>query len=104
MPPSRTPGVGRADQTQGRTGWSAQHAGKDAGEHRGDTGVIPCSRNVAEVGRLASGVSAARDIAAAIPGARLCYVPGVGHFPARAVWATYADELRALADQALALT
>ncbi|QHC23487.1 alpha/beta fold hydrolase [Streptomyces sp. GS7] len=45
-------------------------------------------------------VSAARDIAAAIPGARLCPVPGVGHFLARGVWATYADELRALADQA----
>ena len=45
-------------------------------------------------------VSAARDIAAAIAGARLCTVPGVGHFLARDVWVTYADELRALADQA----
>jgi pimeloyl-ACP methyl ester carboxylesterase len=45
-------------------------------------------------------MSAARDIAAAIPGARLRSVPGVGHFLARDVWATYADELRALADQA----
>jgi pimeloyl-ACP methyl ester carboxylesterase len=45
-------------------------------------------------------VSAARDVAAAVPGARLCLMPGVGHFPARDVWAGYADELRALADQA----
>ncbi|WP_030410418.1 alpha/beta fold hydrolase [Streptomyces sp. NRRL S-1448] len=45
-------------------------------------------------------VVAARDIAAAIPGARLRTVPGVGHFLARDVWATYAGELRALADRA----
>ena len=43
-------------------------------------------------------VAAARDIAAAIPGARLRTLPGAGHFLARDVWATYADELRALAD------
>ncbi|WP_310723432.1 alpha/beta hydrolase [Streptomyces sp. N2A] len=45
-------------------------------------------------------VAAARDIAAAIPGARLRTLSGVGHFLARDVWATYADELRALADRA----
>ncbi|WP_030797335.1 alpha/beta fold hydrolase, partial [Streptomyces sp. NRRL S-337] len=45
-------------------------------------------------------VAAARDIAAAIPGARLRTLPGVGHFLARDVWATYADELRALANRA----
>lgn len=45
-------------------------------------------------------VAAARDIAAAVPGARLRTLPGVGHFLARDVWATYADELRALADNA----
>lgn len=45
-------------------------------------------------------VSAAHDIAAVIPGARLLPVPGVGRFLARDAWATYADELRALADQA----
>ncbi|QHA02197.1 alpha/beta fold hydrolase [Streptomyces broussonetiae] len=45
-------------------------------------------------------VSSARDVAAAIPGARLHLVPGVGHFLTRDVWATYADELRALANQA----
>ncbi|MFF4284031.1 alpha/beta fold hydrolase [Streptomyces sp. NPDC001633] len=45
-------------------------------------------------------VAAARDIAAAIPGARLRTLPGVGHFLARGVWATYAGELRALADRA----
>ncbi|MGW2403126.1 alpha/beta fold hydrolase [Streptomyces sp. NPDC001739] len=45
-------------------------------------------------------VAAARDIAAAIPGARLRTLPGVGHFLARDVWATYAGELRALADRA----
>ncbi|BDM74342.1 alpha/beta hydrolase (plasmid) [Streptomyces nigrescens] len=45
-------------------------------------------------------VAAARDIAAAVPGARLRTLSGVGHFLARDVWATYADELRALADRA----
>ncbi|MER5728362.1 alpha/beta hydrolase [Streptomyces sp. NPDC002138] len=44
-------------------------------------------------------VSAARDIAAAVPGARLRALPGVGHFLGSDIWATYADELRALADQ-----
>jgi pimeloyl-ACP methyl ester carboxylesterase len=44
-------------------------------------------------------VSAARDIAAAVPEARLRTLPGVGHFLAGDVWATYADELRALADR-----
>ncbi|MFF2193036.1 alpha/beta fold hydrolase [Streptomyces sp. NPDC058157] len=44
--------------------------------------------------------SAARAIAAAVPGARLRLVPGLGHFLAREVWATYADELRTLADRA----
>ncbi|MER5490095.1 alpha/beta fold hydrolase [Streptomyces sp. NPDC002490] len=43
--------------------------------------------------------SAARDIAAAVPGARLRTLPGVGHFLTGDVWATYADELRALADR-----
>lgn len=44
--------------------------------------------------------TAAHDIAAAIPGARLLTLPGVGHFLAHDVWATYADELRALTDRA----
>ncbi|MCX4725708.1 alpha/beta fold hydrolase [Streptomyces sp. NBC_01306] len=44
-------------------------------------------------------VSAARDIAAAVPGARLRIVPGAGHFLAGDVWATYADELRTVADR-----
>jgi len=44
-------------------------------------------------------VSAARDIAAAVPDARLRTLPGVGHFLHGDVWATYADELRALADR-----
>ncbi|MCN9240388.1 alpha/beta hydrolase [Streptomyces sp. RY43-2] len=44
--------------------------------------------------------ASARDIAAAVPGARLHLVPGVGHFLTRDVWATYADELRALANRA----
>ncbi|UNO44295.1 alpha/beta hydrolase [Streptomyces sp. MST-110588] len=44
-------------------------------------------------------VTAAHDIAAAIPGASLHTLPGVGHFLARDVWTTYADELRALADR-----
>ncbi|MFE3875996.1 alpha/beta fold hydrolase [Kitasatospora sp. NPDC059146] len=46
-------------------------------------------------------VASARAIAAAVPGARLRLVPGVGHFLARDVWTTYADELRALADRAV---
>ncbi|MFB6436574.1 alpha/beta fold hydrolase [Streptomyces sp. NPDC056411] len=45
-------------------------------------------------------VTAARDITDAVPGARLRTLPGVGHFLARNVWATYADELRALAHRA----
>ncbi|MFI0712340.1 alpha/beta fold hydrolase [Streptomyces inhibens] len=45
-------------------------------------------------------VAAACDITAAVPGARLHTLPGVGHFLARDVWATYANELRALADRA----
>jgi pimeloyl-ACP methyl ester carboxylesterase len=43
-------------------------------------------------------VSAARDIAAAVPGARMRTLPGVGHFLIGDVWATHAGELRALAD------
>lgn len=45
-------------------------------------------------------LAAAHDIAAAVPGARLRTLPGAGHFLARDVWTTYADELRALADRA----
>ncbi|MFD8542467.1 alpha/beta fold hydrolase [Streptomyces sp. NPDC059649] len=44
--------------------------------------------------------TAAHHIAAAIPGARLLTLPGVGHFLAHDVWATYADALRTLADRA----
>lgn len=45
-------------------------------------------------------VTAARYIAAAVPGARLRTFPDVGHFVARPAWAAYADELRAHADRA----
>ena len=45
-------------------------------------------------------VTAAHDIAAAVPGSRLRTLPGVGHFLIGDVWATYADELRAFADGA----
>ncbi|SEK60050.1 alpha/beta fold hydrolase [Streptacidiphilus jiangxiensis] len=45
-------------------------------------------------------VAAARDIAAAIPGARLRIMPGVGHFLSRETWPLYAVEIRALADLA----
>jgi pimeloyl-ACP methyl ester carboxylesterase len=41
---------------------------------------------------------ASRDTAAAIPGARLVLLPGVGHALPRAVWPTIAQEIRALAD------
>ncbi len=43
-------------------------------------------------------VAAARDIAAAVPRARLRTLRGVGHFLASDVWTTYAEGLRALAD------
>jgi len=45
-------------------------------------------------------VSAARDIAAAVPGAQLVPLPGVGHFLARDSWPRYVTEVRALADRA----
>lgn len=44
--------------------------------------------------------TAGRDIAAAIPGARLRILPGLGHFLVRDVWTTYANEMRAIADRA----
>lgn len=44
-------------------------------------------------------VSAARDTAAAIPGARLVTFPGLGHFLHREVWPAYATQVRALADR-----
>ena len=43
---------------------------------------------------------AARDIAAAIPGARLRIMPGVGHFLSRGAWPVYAATLREFADHA----
>ncbi|WNM29608.1 alpha/beta hydrolase [Streptomyces sp. Li-HN-5-11] len=45
-------------------------------------------------------VVAAHHIAAAVPGARLRTLPGVGHFLPHDVWSAYADELRAISDQA----
>ncbi|WP_042390714.1 alpha/beta fold hydrolase [Streptacidiphilus melanogenes] len=45
-------------------------------------------------------VAAARDIAAAVPGAQLRIIPGVGHFLSRETWPVYAAEVRALADRA----
>lgn len=45
-------------------------------------------------------VRAARDVANAIPDARLRIVPGAGHFLARTSWPTYADEIRAVSEQA----
>jgi len=44
--------------------------------------------------------AASRDTAAAIEGARLVILPGVGHELPRAVWPQVAGELRALADRA----
>jgi pimeloyl-ACP methyl ester carboxylesterase len=46
--------------------------------------------------------SAARDLAAAIPGARLVIVPGVGHDIPPAMWGHYADEIQATAARARA--
>jgi len=43
---------------------------------------------------------ASRDAAAAIPGARLVVLPGVGHALPRAIWPAVAGEVRALADGA----
>lgn len=45
-------------------------------------------------------ISAARDLAAAIPGARLVITPGVGHDIPGPMWPVYADEIRANADRA----
>jgi pimeloyl-ACP methyl ester carboxylesterase len=47
--------------------------------------------------------SAARRTAAAIEGARLVILPGVGHDLPAAVWPRVADEVRALSDRASAL-
>jgi pimeloyl-ACP methyl ester carboxylesterase len=44
-------------------------------------------------------VRAARDVAAAIPGARLRTFPGVGHFIARESWPGYVTAVRQLADR-----
>jgi pimeloyl-ACP methyl ester carboxylesterase len=44
--------------------------------------------------------AAGRDTAAAIDGARLVILPGVGHDMPAAVWPRVADEVRALADRA----
>jgi pimeloyl-ACP methyl ester carboxylesterase len=41
---------------------------------------------------------ASRDTAAAIPGARLMILPGVGHALPRPIWPTIAQQMRALAD------
>jgi pimeloyl-ACP methyl ester carboxylesterase len=41
---------------------------------------------------------ASRDTAAAVPGARLVVLPGVGHALPRAAWPVIAGEMRALAD------
>jgi pimeloyl-ACP methyl ester carboxylesterase len=46
---------------------------------------------------------ASRDTAAAIPGARLVVLPGVGHALPRAVWPTVAQEMRVLADSSPAI-
>lgn len=43
-------------------------------------------------------VTAGRDTAKAIPGARLHTLPGVGHFLARDAWPLYAAQLRTIAD------
>ena len=50
-----------------------------------------------DVGRLGA---AARRTAAAISGARLVILPGVGHYLPAAVYPQVADEVRALADRA----
>lgn len=47
--------------------------------------------------------SAARHTAAAIPGARLRVLPGMGHFIPRELWPLYAREVRTIADQVAAL-
>ncbi len=49
-----------------------------------------------QIGRPAAG----RDTAAAIPGARLVLLPGVGHDLPAGVWPRVVDEVRALADRA----
>jgi pimeloyl-ACP methyl ester carboxylesterase len=46
--------------------------------------------------------AASRDTAAAIDGARLVILPGVGHDLPREVWPEIAQEVRTLADQAQA--
>ena len=48
--------------------------------------------------------AASRDTAAAIDGARLVILPGVGHDLPRAVWPQVASEIRALADRSAAIT
>ncbi|GIG64509.1 alpha/beta fold hydrolase [Phytomonospora endophytica] len=42
---------------------------------------------------------ASHDLAAAVPGARLITLPGVGHDLPRALWPRYVDEIRAQADR-----
>ena len=47
-------------------------------------------------------VSAARDTAKAIAGARLVLLPGAGHDLPEPLWGTIADEVRHNADRAVA--
>jgi len=53
---------------------------------------------------LLAGLAAARRTTAAIDGARLVLLPGVGHDLPAAVWPQVASEVRALADRAAVRT
>ena len=76
---------------RGQESYSAEDLVDDAAADESVAGV-------AVAGERARGISGFRDLAAAIPGARLVVLPGAWHMPPSAAWPTIARQMRAVAD------